>query len=212
MMSPNGNIFRVTGPLCGEFTGHRALMFSLICAWINGSENNREAGDLRCQRPHYDITVMIPVSIKMPQFMNIRVYVYTNLHIRTNIYATELLCICKLCVFIVNLYNSVSSMTTVPINISEDPSTLFERTTVCNILFHSCMKDESFKCSYNIRYPFVSRRGGVFLCIKTTFPIWIRYFILPIQYTERWAAYWEVTVSNLLDWQAHRHCWNAPFG
>ena len=23
MMSPNGNIFRVSGPLCGEFTGHR---------------------------------------------------------------------------------------------------------------------------------------------------------------------------------------------
>ena len=23
MTSPNGNIFRVTGPLCGEFTGHR---------------------------------------------------------------------------------------------------------------------------------------------------------------------------------------------
>ena len=43
MTSSNGNIFRVTGPLCGEFTGHRwipltkgqwrgALMFSLICA------------------------------------------------------------------------------------------------------------------------------------------------------------------------------------
>ena len=41
--SSNGNIFRVTGPLCGEFAGHRwiprtngqwrgALMFSLICA------------------------------------------------------------------------------------------------------------------------------------------------------------------------------------
>ena len=25
-----------------------ALMFSLICAWINGWVNNREAGDLRC--------------------------------------------------------------------------------------------------------------------------------------------------------------------
>ena len=23
MMTSNGNIFRVTGPLCGEFTGHR---------------------------------------------------------------------------------------------------------------------------------------------------------------------------------------------
>ena len=25
MMSSNGNIFRVTGPLCGEFTGHRCI-------------------------------------------------------------------------------------------------------------------------------------------------------------------------------------------
>ena len=36
----------------------RALMFSLICAWINGCVNNREAGDLRCHRTHYDVTVM----------------------------------------------------------------------------------------------------------------------------------------------------------
>ena len=57
MTSLDGNIFRVTGHLCGEFIGHRwiphkgqwrgALMFSLICARINGWVNNREAGDLR---------------------------------------------------------------------------------------------------------------------------------------------------------------------
>ena len=35
------------------------LMFSLICARINGWVNNREAGDLRCHVVHYDITVMI---------------------------------------------------------------------------------------------------------------------------------------------------------
>ena len=50
-------------PLCGEFTGHRqwrgALMFSLICAWINGWVNNREAGDLRRHRAHYDVIVML---------------------------------------------------------------------------------------------------------------------------------------------------------
>ena len=68
MTSSNGNIFRVTGYLCGEFTGHRwiphkgqwraALMFSLICVWINGWVNNGEAGDLRRYRAHYDVTVM----------------------------------------------------------------------------------------------------------------------------------------------------------
>ena len=35
-----------------------ALMFSLICAWINGWVNIREAGDLRRHRSHYDVTVM----------------------------------------------------------------------------------------------------------------------------------------------------------
>ena len=49
IMSSNGNIFRVTVYLCGEFTGHKGqwrgtLMFSLTCAWINGWVNNREAG------------------------------------------------------------------------------------------------------------------------------------------------------------------------
>ena len=36
-----------------------ALMFSLICVWINGWVNNGEAGDLRCYLVHYGITVMI---------------------------------------------------------------------------------------------------------------------------------------------------------
>ena len=67
MTSSNGNIFRVTGLLCGEFTGHRwhrgqlrgALMFCLVCAWINDWVNNREAGDLRRHRAHYDVIEMI---------------------------------------------------------------------------------------------------------------------------------------------------------
>ena len=58
--------FRVTGLLCGEFTGHRwvpltklvtrSCDISLICAWTNGWVNNRDVGDLR--RHHYDVTVM----------------------------------------------------------------------------------------------------------------------------------------------------------
>ena len=35
-----------------------ALMFSMICAWINGWVNNHEAGDLGRNRAHYDVTVM----------------------------------------------------------------------------------------------------------------------------------------------------------
>ena len=35
-----------------------ALMFSLICAWMNSWVNNREAGDLRHHRTHYDVTTI----------------------------------------------------------------------------------------------------------------------------------------------------------
>ena len=41
----------------GQWRG--ALMFSCICACINGLVNNRMAGDLRRHRAHYDISVMV---------------------------------------------------------------------------------------------------------------------------------------------------------
>ena len=40
----------------GQWPG--ALMFSSIFAWIDGWVNNREAGNLRRHRAHYDVTVM----------------------------------------------------------------------------------------------------------------------------------------------------------
>ena len=46
----------VNFPHKGQWRG--TLMFSLICAWINGWVNNYEAGDLRHHRAHYDVTVM----------------------------------------------------------------------------------------------------------------------------------------------------------
>ena len=68
MTSSNGNIFRVTGHLCGNSpvpvnSPHKgqwrgALMFSLICVWINGWVNSREAGDLRRYGTHYDVIVI----------------------------------------------------------------------------------------------------------------------------------------------------------
>ena len=61
MTSSNGNIFRVTAlcvgnPHKGKWRG--PLMFSLMCAWINISINNREDGDLRGDRAHHDVIVM----------------------------------------------------------------------------------------------------------------------------------------------------------
>ena len=46
----------VNSPHKGQW--HGALIFSLICVWINGWVNNREAGDLRCYRAHSDVSVM----------------------------------------------------------------------------------------------------------------------------------------------------------
>ena len=69
MASSNENIFRVTGPFVrgihrptvnsphkGQWRG--ALVFSLICAWMNGWAKNLEAGILRRHRAHYDVILM----------------------------------------------------------------------------------------------------------------------------------------------------------
>ena len=78
MTSSNRNIFRVSGPLCGEFTGHRwiprtkASDAELWCfiwsAWINRWVNDRQAGDLRRHRSHYDVIVMESTSSSLPPF------------------------------------------------------------------------------------------------------------------------------------------------
>ena len=65
MTSSNGNIFRVTAgnsPVMNSLHKSqwgRVLVFSLICTWINCWVNNREAGDLRRHRAHYDVTVNV---------------------------------------------------------------------------------------------------------------------------------------------------------
>ena len=47
---------QVDSPHKGRWRG--TIMFPLMCAWINGWTNNGDAGDLRCHRAHYDVTVM----------------------------------------------------------------------------------------------------------------------------------------------------------
>ena len=36
----------------------RSFDISVSCAWTNGRASNRDTGDLRCHRAHYDVTVM----------------------------------------------------------------------------------------------------------------------------------------------------------
>ena len=51
-------------PLSSRHKGkwRRTLIFSLICVWINGWINNRQADDLRRYPAHYDVTVMLHKS------------------------------------------------------------------------------------------------------------------------------------------------------
>ena len=68
MTSSNGNIFRVTGPLCGEFTGPgefttqrpvtRSCNVFFDLRLNKRLKKNREAGDSRRYRGHYDVSVM----------------------------------------------------------------------------------------------------------------------------------------------------------
>ena len=60
-------------PVTGEFPAQSlwrgALMFSLICAWINGWVNNREAGDLRRHCAYYN-AIVIPRALFSTQSLS----------------------------------------------------------------------------------------------------------------------------------------------
>ena len=58
----------VNSPHKGQWRG--VLMFSLICAWMNDWVNNREAGDLRRHRAHYDVTVVVLVAMRRQAICN----------------------------------------------------------------------------------------------------------------------------------------------
>ena len=55
----------VNSPHKGQWRG--TLMF-LICSWTNGWVNNRDAGNLRCHRAHYDVTVMCSWCVPDPMW------------------------------------------------------------------------------------------------------------------------------------------------
>ena len=63
----------VNSPHKGQWRG--ALIFSLICVWIERWVNNHEAGDLERHRAHYDVIVMQINNPRDSQF----VYQYQDL-------------------------------------------------------------------------------------------------------------------------------------
>ena len=80
MTSSNGNIFRVTGPLCGEFTGHRCILITKASdaelwyfLWSAPEQMVvlTNAGDLRRRRAHYDVIAMFDT----PMFLARHVFV-----------------------------------------------------------------------------------------------------------------------------------------
>ena len=81
--SSNGNIFRVTGHLCGEFTGDQwiprtkagdaELWWFLRSAPELTVELNMEhgqTGDLRRHRAHYDVAVMDVAATQLPRHLS----------------------------------------------------------------------------------------------------------------------------------------------
>ena len=76
MTSSNAKFFALlaicpgNSPVPGEFLAHRpgtrSSDVSFICVWINGWVNNREAGDLKRYRAHYDVTVMNLLTTHLP--------------------------------------------------------------------------------------------------------------------------------------------------
>ena len=70
----------VISPHKGQWRG--ALMFSLICAWINGWVNNREAGDLRRYHAHYGVIVMCDNRNKLQPNLNRNTIVVHKMYLK----------------------------------------------------------------------------------------------------------------------------------
>ena len=99
MTSSNGNIFCVTGLLCGEFTddwwiprtkaSDAELWGFLWSAWINGRVNNREAGNLRGHHTHYDVTVMKTSAVMVLVMWDQRIFLFFWICLRDFVYTSS---------------------------------------------------------------------------------------------------------------------------
>ena len=78
----------VDSPQKGQWRG--AFMFSLICAWIKGWVNNRQAGDLRRHQAHYDVIVMWIISLYHLHRAILKKSGGNRFHIEKNIYFSNI--------------------------------------------------------------------------------------------------------------------------
>ena len=89
MMSSNGNIFHVTGPVCKEFTSHRWIPLTeatdaeLWCfLWSAPEQTAQDDGDLKCHNAIYDITVMFispQISQTSPSWVSYGMFTFSIL-------------------------------------------------------------------------------------------------------------------------------------
>ena len=94
----------VNPPHKGQKRG--ALIFSLICAWISGWINNREAGDLRRDRAHYDVLFII----NWTTWTNLKFkskYKYLPSNDRAILFIQALMCL-TWCLYIFYIYASIN--------------------------------------------------------------------------------------------------------
>ena len=71
----------VNSPHKGQWRG--SLIFSLICGWINAWINNRDDGDSRPNRGHYDVTLMwFPISANEANLKMMCIYTTSQQHKR----------------------------------------------------------------------------------------------------------------------------------
>ena len=87
----------VNSPHKGQWRG--ALKFSLISAWKNGWVNNRDVGDLRHYRAHYDVTVM---EVNLKDIGRIGRYLSTTKHSKTWTVCIFLGMYLYICIYIVS--------------------------------------------------------------------------------------------------------------
>ena len=65
MTSSNGNFSALLAFVCGIHRSPELWCFLWSALWINGWVNDREAGDLRRRRAHYDVIVMHKIAIRV---------------------------------------------------------------------------------------------------------------------------------------------------
>ena len=142
-------------PVKSPHKGQRCRDVSLICAWINDWVNNREAGDLRHHRGHYDVTVMLTKlgrQVGPPAPWKPQASTWWSQQRKGSLMTCNLAS-----------YLDTAPQTTYPLHVSHKKSSM-PSTTHCTPRLHTAFVDleKSFDCIP--RLPEVPS-GGLFTCL-----------------------------------------------